>query len=84
MSRIDVTIDRVVLHGVHSADRDTLVNGLKSELARLLSEPGAGARIESRRTPVLRVRGLSFDQGRAGHRTFGQAVARAITKEVAR
>ena len=41
MSRIRVTIDELVLKGIAAGDRNALVDGLRSELARVLSDPVA-------------------------------------------
>jgi hypothetical protein len=85
MSRIDVTIDRVVLRGLEPADRHGLVDGLKRELARALAEPAIGsAPLNSRRTPVLRAGALPMEPGPAGARRLGGGVARAIAKGIAR
>jgi len=85
MSRIDVTIDRVVLRGLEPADRHGLVDGLKRELARALAEPAIGAEpLDSRRTPVLRAGAMPMEPGRAGARKLGGGIARAIAKGVTR
>jgi len=81
MSRIEVKIDRMVLRGVDPANRHSLVNGLKSELSRLLADPATGIKsARSRRTPVLRVGRLSMDPGLSGARKLGSAIAGAIGK----
>ncbi|HEY2515833.1 MAG TPA: hypothetical protein VGI39_33415 [Polyangiaceae bacterium] len=85
MSRVHVTIDRLVLHGVDPADKDGLVNGMKAELARLLGDAGSEADWGgSRRTPVVRLEQMPLEPGPAGARTFGQGIARGIGKEVKR
>jgi hypothetical protein len=85
MSRIHITIDRIVLHGVDATDRDALVNGMKVELTRLLGDADArGALGGSRRTPVLRLGQMPIAQGSAGAQTFGHGLARGIAKGVAR
>ena len=38
MSRIRLTIDRVVLQGMDPAERNALVEGLRSELERMLAD----------------------------------------------
>ena len=81
MSRIRVTIDRLALAGFAPAERAALVEGLKSELARLLSDPTSRAEwARSHRTPALRLGRMPFESGPSGGRKFGGAVARAIGK----
>jgi hypothetical protein len=85
MSRIHVNIERIVLRGIDPADRQALVNGLNTELARMLADPAARAAIaQSRRTPVLRLGKLSMGQGTAGARALGGGIARAIGKGISR
>jgi hypothetical protein len=82
MSRIRITIDRLALQGFDPAERAALVEGLKGELTRALSDPAAHAAFKSRRTPVLRLGNLERQPGAAGGRKFGSAMARAIGKSV--
>lgn len=85
MSRIDVTIDRVVLRGLEPADRHGLVDGLKRELTRALARPAAGSTpLASRRTPVLRAGPMTIEPGPAGARGLGGGIAHAIAKGVGR
>jgi hypothetical protein len=79
MSRIRVTIDELVLKGIEARDRNALLDGLRSELARVLSDPAA--RVEwarTHRTPVLRLGQIPLESGPGGARKFGKGVARAI------
>lgn len=79
MSRVRVTIDRLVLKGLEPVDRRALVEGLQAELSRLLSDQAARAEwAHPHRTPVLRLGRLPFEPGSAGGRKFGARVARAI------
>jgi hypothetical protein len=79
MSRIRVTIDQLVLKGIAAGDRNALVDGLRSELARVLSDPAARAEwARSHRTPVLRLGQLPLESGLSGGRKFGKSMARAI------
>ena len=82
MSRIRITIDRVALQGFDPAERTALVEGLKSELTRVLSNPASRATFRSRRTPVIRLAGLQRQQGPSGSRAVGSAVARAVGRSV--
>jgi hypothetical protein len=77
VSRVAVTIDRLVLSGIDPGDRDLLVAGLRDGLERALSEsPLDGVR--SRRAAVVRIGGLTLEPGRAGTRALGTGVGQAI------
>lgn len=81
MSRIEVNIDRVVLRGFDPADRHSLVNGLKSELSRVLANPDTGIKsARSHRTPVLRLGRLPLETESSGGRKFAKGMANAIGK----
>jgi hypothetical protein len=77
VSRIEVTIDRIVLSGIDPAGRDAFVAGVRDALERTLSEP---SRYTARTSPVLRIGGLTAEPGRAGARRLGSGVGRAIGK----
>jgi hypothetical protein len=58
-----------------------LVEGLRSELARVLSDPLTRAEwARSHRTPVLRLGRIPLESGTVGSRKFGRGMARAIGK----
>jgi hypothetical protein len=79
MSVIHVTIDRLSLKGFEASDRKALVEGLRSELSRVLADPATRAEwARSRRTPVLRLGRMPLESGPAGGRKFGGSVAQAI------
>ena len=81
VSRINLTIDQLVLRGFEPADGKALVEGLQRELERVLADPTSRADwAYSRRTPVLRLGSLPLELGTAGARKFGGNVARAIGK----
>lgn len=81
MSVIHVTIDRLALKGFDASDRKALVEGLRSELSRVLSDPATRAEwARSRRTPVLRLGRMPLEPGPAGGRKFGASLARGIGK----
>ena len=81
MSRVQVSIGQLVLKGFEPADRQALVEGLRSELTKTLSDPAARAEwAKSRRTPVLKLGRMPLAPGPSGGRKFGQGVARAIGK----
>ena len=79
MSRISVTIDRLVLRGFDPSDGKTVAESLKSELSRLLSDPATRSQWARRdRRPVLRLRTMALENGTSGRRKFGAGMAREI------
>ena len=83
MSRIRVTIDRLMLKGVEPGNHKALVEGLQTELSRVLADPAARAALaNSRRTPVLRLGRMPLQPGPSGGRSFGQGLARAIGRSL--
>lgn len=81
MSRVRVNIDSLVLKGVDPIARKALVEGLRAELSRVLSDPAVrGAWTRSQRTPVLKLGRMPLEPGAAGGRGFGGGLARAIAK----
>jgi hypothetical protein len=80
MSRITLTIDRLILTGLDPAERSALVDGLRAELSRVLADPATRADwAHSHRTPVLRLPPMPLHgDSSAGGRKFGQGVARAV------
>lgn len=56
LGKIDVRIDRLVLHGFGDAQRTEIAAQLQAELSRLLADPVAAAEIaRSRHVPALRI-----------------------------
>lgn len=80
-TRVNVTIDRLVLRGMDPAARTAFVDGLRGELAQVLADPAARAEMQSsRRTPVLRLGPMPLGDGPSASRRLGRSVARAIGK----
>jgi hypothetical protein len=78
-TRLELRIGRLVLRGIDPLDQHALIDGLKTELQRVLREPAMRAALSrSRRTPALRVGPLPMQSGMAGARLLGGDVARAI------
>jgi hypothetical protein len=75
VSRIEVTIDRIVLSGIDPASQKAFVSGVREGLVRTLSEPSL---YMARSSPVVRIGGLTVEPGRAGARRLGGGVGRAI------
>ena len=83
MSKIHVTIDRLVLSGLDPAARHAFVAGLKTELTRGLADPAQHADLaNSRQTPVLRLGRVSLDPGVGGSRKLGGQVAKGIIRGI--
>jgi hypothetical protein len=82
--KVTLTIDRLVLRGVDPLDQRALVDGLQTELARVLADPATQAALgTSRRTPVLRLGRMPLAPGLAGAREFGGGLARAsVTRAI--
>jgi hypothetical protein len=81
MSRITLTIDRLVLKGFDAGDRKALAEGLEAELSRVLADPATRAEwARPHRTPVLKLGRMPIEPGPAGGRKFGGGLARAIGK----
>jgi hypothetical protein len=85
MSRLSVSIDRLALGGFDPAERAAFEQGLRSELARALSDPAVLSHIYSRSStvrsiPVLRLGKVDLQPGISGARNLGRVVARAIGK----
>jgi hypothetical protein len=81
MSRVTVTIDRLVLSGIDAVDQHALVDALRHELTRALAAPG-GPNFERGSRSIAQVRrgGLKLEPGRSGARKLGAETARAIVK----
>jgi len=80
MSRVRVTIDRLVVKGLDPAARNALVQGLRTELEHVLSDPSQRAALSSGRTPVLRLGRMPLQAGLSGARNLGASLARAVGK----
>ena len=81
MSRIQLTIDHIVMRGFEPADRGRILEGLQAELERVLADPATRAEwARSHRTPVLKLGRIPFTPGPSGSRSFGTRVGGAIGK----
>jgi len=81
MSRIHVSIDRLVLPPMDIADRNALVQGLQAELRRVLGAPATRADwVRAHRTPVLRLGQMPMGSGPSGGGKFGVTLGRTIGK----
>jgi hypothetical protein len=81
MSRIHVTIDRLVLSQMDPAARSAFVDGLKGQLTEMLAQrEGREAWARNHRTPVLKLGQVTQTPGVGGARRLGNQVARGIAK----
>lgn len=81
MSRIHVTIDRLVLSQMDPAARTAFVDGLKSHLTEMLAQrEDRNAWARNQRTPVLNLGQVPQTPGVSGARRLGNQVARGIGK----
>ena len=81
MSRINLTIDQLVLRGFEFGERKALVEALQTELSQVLADPVTrGEWACTHRTSVLRLRQRPMESGVSGRRKFGKSVARDIAK----
>lgn len=79
MSRIRLTIDRVVLNGFQHAEAKALTRALESQLSQMLAD--ASMRHEwarSHRTPVLRLGRMTLQPGTTGAQNFGRTLGNAV------
>ena len=82
MSRVRVTIDELALKGLGPSERKALVEGLRTELARVLADPAARKDLRSARTPVMRLGSVPMATTVSGGRHFGGELARTIGKKL--
>ena len=81
MSRINVTINQIVLRGFAPGDRSALLEALQTELRQVLTDPAAKATwAHAQRRELLNLGGMPFSPGRSGSRDLGSRMARAIGK----
>jgi len=79
VSRIRLTIDRLTLNGLDSGDAKALVETLRTQLSRVLSDPAQRANwARSHRKPVLKLGRMPLEAGTAGVRKFGKQMAHAV------
>lgn len=82
VSRIHLTIDRLVFSGADAMDhaaREAFIRNLRTELTQRLADPATRATwARSRRTPVLRLGQLPLQPGISGAGHLGTQVARNI------
>jgi hypothetical protein len=79
MSRIRVSIGRVVLQGLEQGREKPLIESLRAQLSEMLQEPRTRADwARVHRISVLRLGRMPIETGSSGARRFGANVARGI------
>jgi hypothetical protein len=79
MSRIHLTIDRLVLKGLPQGHDKLLEEALRTQLTQALSDRKARTEwARSHRTPVLKLGRVPLDSGSTGARKLGTQIARGI------
>jgi hypothetical protein len=85
MRRVRVSIDELALKGLAPVERRALVDGLRAELSRMLSDPAdRRAWARAHRTPVMKLGQMTLEPGAAGGRTLGAKLAGAIGRRLRR
>lgn len=78
---VTISIDRVLLRGVDPTQAKAIVEGLRTELARVFSSAAVRTQLRnSGSMGVIRVGAVPLNAGGTGARRFGAVVARAVGK----
>lgn len=79
VSRIRLTIDRVVLNGVEHVEARALAAALESQLSQVLADTATRHTwARPHRTPVLKLGRMTLQPGTTGAQHFGTALGRAV------
>jgi len=79
VSRIQLTIDRLVLNGFQHADATALTRALESQLSQVLADrPMRHEWALPHRTPVLRLGRMALQPGTTGAQSFGRTLGNAV------
>jgi hypothetical protein len=79
MSRIHLTIDRLLLNGLGPGQEKALVESLRAQLSQILSDRGRRSEwARAHRTPVLKLGRIPIAAGRVGGSKFGVQLAQKI------
>jgi hypothetical protein len=79
VSRIRLTIDRIVLNGFHQVEAKALANALESQLSQVLADRATRqAWAHSHRTPVLTLGPMTRAPGTTGAQQFGRRLGSAV------
>ena len=79
MSRIHLTIDRVVLNGFQHVEAKALTRALESQLSQVLADKATrDAWARPHRTPVLKLGRMTLQPGTMGAQNFGRTLGSAV------
>ncbi len=79
VSRIHLTIDRLVLTGFQPVEAKALASALVSQLSHALADPATRHEwARPHRTPVLKLGRMALQPGTAGAHTFGRTLGNAV------
>jgi hypothetical protein len=81
MSRVRLTIDRLVLNGFGPLEAKAVADALQSRLSEALADTASReAWARSHRTPVLKLGRMPLETGTAGARQLGTRIGQAVGK----
>ena len=79
VSRVRLTIDRVVLNGFQDVEAKALATALESQLSQVLADKATRqAWARPHRTPVLKLGRMTLQPGTTGAQNFGRTLASAV------
>ena len=79
VSRVHLTIDRLVLNGFQKAEARALTSALESQLSQVLADrPMRLEWVRPHRTPVLKLGRMALQPGTTGAHRFGRALGNAV------
>lgn len=79
VSRIRLTIDRVVLNGFQHVEAGAVTKALESQLSRVLADKSMRHEwARPHRTPVLKLGRMALQPGTTGAQNFGRTLGSAV------
>jgi hypothetical protein len=85
MSRIRLTIDRLILNGFESLEGNALSEAMQLRLSQILSEQATQAGwTRAHRTPVMKLGPMALNPGTAGASQLGGHLAQAVARGLKR
>jgi hypothetical protein len=79
VSRIHLTIDRLVLNGFQHVEAKALTRALESQLSQMLADTSLRhAWARPHRTPVLNLGRMALQPGTTGAQNFGRTLGSAV------
>ena len=78
--RVDIYIDKLVLHGFAASQRHHIADAVQAELTRLFSEKGVPAPLHTAaNTPVIKAENVHMSNGTKNN-TIGNSIAGSVYK----